>query len=617
VKYKVKGDKKFRVIEQPAEYWDSSRQAMDTLTMGGATKGGAALTALLDATVNAIGGRGFDYSNQYNENLADLRAAQAQYNQDSPVMARVGDAGGLALGVARLPVVGKGILGALLTGAGYGAAGGALQDAESIPERLQNTATGGGAGALIGGGGYAAGKAVGWGLDKAGKAIKNITLPPETRAAGEIAAMADDRFGPFNAMSMDREIAKLGPDAVRVDVLGEPGRAVARRAANVNPGARETIETFAQARKANQNTRLVADVQKAGGVPQGSRKTVEELQQEAYKAVRPQISAAYDTARQAGADVPLEFFQDVLTTPVGKKAFDQASENVATRIATRGEGGGNLAVLDETKRILDKLATKAYRESDPMADVYSDLAKHLRSQMDVLLDGNEYAAARALRQKAYKAEEAFQLGEELGQRNVPMDAPKRAAKVEPDNAKNVAAAYAQTKTQRLLNNNNSEAAMTEFATPSGREASKAALGVKATDIDAAIEREKLFNALNKTLGNSTTARQLIEAGGAGVAGAGFGGYLSDYDPFTMGVTGVLSALARRTAPKVGQQITSRTQMRVAPETARLLTSKGALPSAQLVGPNVLERLSKVEAEALMRALLLELQKNNPQTNLAQ
>jgi len=604
--------------EAPKAYWDSSSQAMDTLTMGGTTKGGAAMTALLDATLNAIKGEGFDYSNQYNENLAALREAQARYNEESPVMARIGDAGGLALGAARLPVVaGRGVLGAIATGLGYGAAGGALEDANSLSERATNTLKGGAAGGLIGAGGYGAGKAVAWGLDKAGRAIKNITLPPETRAAGEIASMADDRFGPNSAMLMDRELARLGPDAVRVDVLGEQGLAAARRAANVNPAARETLETFAQARKTNQNARLVADVQNAGGVPKGSRKTVEELQQDAYKAVRPQISAAYEAAREAGKDVPLDFFQDVLNTPVGKAAFEQASENVATRTAIRGEGGGNLAILDETKRILDKKATKAYRESDAMADVYSDLSKHLRSQMDVLLNANEYAAARGLRQKAYKAEEAFQLGEELGQRNVPMDAPGRAAKVEPDNAKNVAAAYAQTKAQRLLNNNNTEAAMTEFATPSGREASKAALGQKAADIDAAIEREKLFNALNKALGNSTTARQLIEAGGAGVAGAGLGGYLSDYDPFTMGVTGVLSALARRTAPKIGQQITSRTQMRVAPESARLLTGRGALPSAQLVGPNVLERLSKVEAEAMMKALLLELQKNNPQTNRAQ
>ena len=85
----------------------------------------------------------------------------------------------------------------------------------------------------------------------------------------------------------------------------------------------------------------------------------------------------------------------------------------------------------------------------------------------------------------------------------------------------------------------------------------------------------------------------------------------------MGVTGILSALARKTGPKLAQKITSEMQMKSAPELARLLVGKGALPSAEVIGPNVLERLSKVEAESLMKALLLELQKNNPQTNLAQ
>lgn len=613
--------------EAPKEYWDSSRQAVDTLTMGGSTKGGAAITALLDAAINAATGNGFDYSNQYDENLAALRAAQAQYNKDSPVMARVGDAGGLALGVARLPVIGvtkgpaalRGILGALSTGGAYGAAGGALEDANSIPERLKNTATGAGAGALIGGGGYGAGKAVGWGLDKAGKAIKNLTLPPTTRAASEVAAAADDRFGAYNAMTMDRELARLGPDSVRVDVLGETGRASARKAANVSPAARDTLETFATARKGNQNVRLAGDVQTAGGVPQGSRLTVEELQREAYKKAKPQIDAAYTAARKAGAEIPFDLFDNIITTPVGAPVFREALDIVTSRAARNPSAGGNLAVLDETKRLLDGKATQAFRAGDPMGSVYAETAEALRQAVDDFLakGGDQYAQARALRQAAYKSEEAFNIGEQLAQRNVPLNVSKIAKGVDAKNAPNMAAAYAQTKAQRLLNNANTEGALTEFVTPMGREATKAAVGKKSTVLDAAVEREKLFNQLNKALGNSTTARQLIEAGGAGVAGAGIGGYLSDYDPFTMGVTGILSALARKTGPKLAQKITSEMQMKSAPELARLLIGKGVLPSAEVVGPNVLERLSKVEAEGLMKAILLELQKNNPQTNLAQ
>ena len=386
----------------------------------------------------------------------------------------------------------------------------------------------------------------------------------------------------------------------------------------MSPIAREQIETFATARKGNQNVRLAGDVQKAGGVEQGSRKTVEELQKDAYNKVRPTISAAYNDARAAGADVPFEYFADVLNTPVGKKAFEQASENVATRMATRGEGGGNLAILDETQRILSKMASKGYRESDHMADVYSDLAKHLKAQMDVLLDGNQYSTARGLRQQAYKAEEAFKLGEELGQRNVPMNLPKAAAKVEHQNAPNVAAAYAQTKAQRLLNNANTEGALTEFVTPMGRDASKGALGEKGVKVlDQAVEREKLFNLLNKALGNSTTTRQLAEIGGAGLTGGAIGGYLSDYDPATMTIMGVLSALARKTGPKMAQKMTSARQQKVAPELAKLLTSKGALPQGRVPATTRLEKLSRVNAEALVKGLMLELQKTNPQTNRAQ
>lgn len=609
---------RFKGPQNREAYWDSSREGMDTLTMGGSTKGSAAVGALVDAAIGAVRGEGFNYSDAYNQNLSDLRAAQAKYGQEHPYRALAGNVGGTAIGIAKLPMIGSGLSGVLKTGAGYGAVGGALEDANSVWDRISNAIWGAGTGAAITGTAYGGGKAIGYGLDTAGKAIKNMRLPPDIRAAGEIADVADARFGPNAAHVMDFEIAKYGPEAVRVDVLGEQGRAVARQAANVSPVAREQIETFAAARKGNQNVRLVSDVQKAGGVEQGSRKTVEELQKDAYDKVRPTISAAYNAAREAGADVPFEYFADVLNTPVGKKAFEQASENVATRMATRGEGGGNLAVLDETQRILSKMANKGYRESDHMADVYADLSKHLKAQMDVLLDGNQYAAARGLRQGAYKAEEAFKLGEELGQRNVPMNLPKAVAKVEPQNAPNVAAAWAQTKAQRLLNNANTEGALTEFVTPMGRDASKAALGDKGVKVlDQAVEREKLFNLLNKALGNSTTARQMAEIGGAGLTGGAIGGYLSDYDPATMTIMGVLSALARKTGPKMAQKMTSAAQQKTAPELAKLLTGKGALPQGRVPATTRLEKLSRVNAESLVKGLMLELQKTNPQTNRAQ
>lgn len=827
------GKSRFKGPEVKPAYWDSSRQGMDTLTMEASTKGSAAVGALVDAAIGAASGDGFNYSDAYDQNLAALRAAKARYEEEHPYRAAAGDVGGLAIGIAKLPMIGRGVFGVLKTGAAYGAGGGALEDADSMWERISNAIWGAGTGAAITGTAYGGGKAIGYGLDKAGKAIKNMRLPPDIRAAGEIADIADTRFGPNAAHVMDREIAKYGPEAVRADVLGEQGRAAARQAANVSPVAREQIETFAAARKGNQNVRLAGDVQKAGGVEQGSRKTVEELQKEAYDKVRPEINAAYTAMREAGYDLPTAPFDDILSTPMGRAAKAQALKSVRNRYFdepsrdlggvspaaakavspasvanravktmtaplgprpakpadlldyVRGKGGvadfkgelraldakqvkglvketgmsldqmrelaaregyldykfgtadravaestvgdfldalddnlrgrpvfaaadvfeadrwlgfkdaqagraeiweaakriadeaggrsinddvlknavqrviergddpaaaleaaafadfvqfgaepqavpggifekvsrnySNAAYLDEIKRALDDVTGGAKRAGlNNKADQASNLSKALRRRMDDLMQGNEYAAARGLREQAYKAEEAFKLGEELGQRNVPMNLPKAVAKVEPQNAPNVAAAYAQTKAQRLLNNANTEGALTEFVTPMGRDASKAALGDKGVKVlDQAVEREKLFNLLNKALGNSTTARQLAEIGGAGLTGGAIGGYLSDYDPATMTIMGVLSALARKTGPKMAQRMTSAAQQKTAPELAKLLTSRGLLPEGRVPPKNVLEKLSKTDAEALVKGLLLELQKTNPQTNRAQ
>jgi hypothetical protein len=532
----------------------------------------------------------------------------AERARTEEAMARAGTAGtaanivgGVMTGSA-LPSIGRGLSGSVGTGALYGGIDGALRDSDSWGEWAGNTIGGAGMGAGFGAGAHG----VVSGIGKAGEVWRGYKQSPENRAIMQIGKAADDRFGAYNAHTMDHRVNNLGPEAARVDALGERGYGMARQSANINPEARETITDFAVNRRADQNVRLTRDVQFAGGTS-GSTASVDQMRRAAYEQARPAIGAAYNEARVMGSEIPFSAFDDILTHPAVTDALDKARENVAYR-ERMGQPGGNLAVLDETKRLLDSHASNY---SDPNRGIYAELAEGLRTRTDQLLMGPEYATARGLREDAFRADESFDLGARLGQRNVPIEVPAAAGNVRPHHQQNMAAAYAQTKAGRLLNNNNTAGALTEFVTPQGRRASAAALGPRGPGFNQAVDREAIYGRLNNALGNSTTARQLIEAGDMG-QGAGALSYGIGMDPVTAVGIGGITQLAQKFGPMLSKAIATKRQKETAEPLADLLIGRGSLPSLNPLRKNRLENFAEgLDPMTAAKALVLGL---GPDTN---
>lgn len=601
-------------------YWGTSATAMDTFTGGLQSKLNAAGGGLIDATVGAIQGDGWNFSDNYDRHLAEQRAQQQQFETAHPGKAALGQGAGMALAVTSLPVFGKGFTGAVKTGAGYGAVTGAGADAESIPERLYNTGKGALVGGTIGAGGYGAGVAAGKGMTTVGRAWQGMRADPQTRAVTRVAQTIEDKYGPQASHLLQRDLADLGPDAMLLDVLGEQGLATGRSAANINPNARETLETSLLGRKAGQNERVVSDIEKAAGLKQGNRASVETMKTKAYDAVRPHINRAYEKARAAGQDIPLDYFSDVLNSPLGEDAFKSAVTSLRNRMAVSGDkAGGNLAVIDEMKKILDSKAEMARRAGDnATADVAGTMAKHLRSQMDALLTGDEYLLARTLRKQAYDVDEAFDAGAALAGRPT-FDALAAAKKAAPANQKALAAAYASKQGENLLNRGATEGALGSMSTPAGQEAYRVALGKNSGLVDKALAREKNFNKVARALtGNSTTARQLAEMGASGV-GAAATTMAMGYDATTGGVAGLMAAILRKGGPALATKIATSSQREAAPIIAELLTGRGQLPARGIAKPGTLEKLSKADRNKLAKALLTFTQSGqnaSPQTNFA-
>lgn len=475
-------------------------------------------------------------------------------------------------------------------GAGYGGltAGGNDQD---IAEGAALGLVGGALGNVAGEGLSALGQ-------KASRAYRLARATPEERAAGQVYDAAQ-RIGAPEAMA---RINELGPEAMALDALGKRGTALARKASNLSPEARETLDAAVLGRKAGQNTRLASDIEAASGLPAGNRTDVGELKSAAYKKAAPAINEAYEAARAAGADLPRTPFQEILDTPMGARAYEDAAESLLNRNATQGfKANSELARLDETKRILDSKASAAYRAGDNnTGEQASSLAKLLRERMDDSIAGEEYAAARGLRREAYQTDASFDLGEQLAGRNIPLGLPGQAAKV--SNPEAMRQAYGASLAQRILNGNATDGALNALSTPMAKEAATAVLGDNAPTLANALARERAFNmAARDVTGNSTTARQVAEMLGTGT-GVGGAAMLFGYDPTTSGLAGFLAGAMKRGAPALARKVATEAEKKAAPHLAEILTRR-ALPTSRPIPEGALERLSKSKRDALVRMIM--------------
>lgn len=257
-----------------SNYWSTMDQGLDTLTMGGSTKLGAAGGSIVDSLFGMARGEGFNYSENYNKNLERLRANQAAYNEENPVRTAAGNAAGVALGVTSLPTFGKGLMGAAGTGAGYGGAGGALQDADTVEDRAWNTAKGVGFGGLLGGTVYGAAKGIS-SLLGAGKTAPPPTAEKWHETASDLYKAADNGFGTGGVSVED------------VNNLANKFDEIAGKAGEDNPFGpiankpyQQTIDTVQQFRK------IAGDIA-AGNTSQPNYSHLEQLRQ----SIRAQASS--------------------------------------------------------------------------------------------------------------------------------------------------------------------------------------------------------------------------------------------------------------------------------------------------------------------------------------
>lgn len=525
----------------------------------------------------ALAGEG-DATKRYQEAVERERELTRAAKEQQPGAYTAGEIGGAvaipAGGLLRAPT----LFGRALRGAGVGAGFGALSGAgegETLPDRAVKGATGGAVGAGVGAiapplveGAVKLGSVA---ISKPANFMRSVINPQGTadRAVGR-AFIESARADPQAVNRLTAADLGQGGPGVVMDVLGEPGRRLAKSASNISGEARHVLDDTLNPRFEEQVPRLAGWLRSTFHYPDVH------AQEEAIKATAKTVNNPnYARARRDGiGGIWDQELAEISQAPPVQDAVKAAIKQTQTKSApdvSQGlaavtarwhspKGGPTLEFWDLVKRQLDQeinVAKRAGRNED-VADLTS-VKNTIVGKLDAAVPS--YAMARQGAAYFFGAENALEAGQKYVTETFANPGTRRAlAEMSPTERQlfqdGFVSRYIEVLSKipdranmvRRIHNN-----------PADREKFTIVLGPqRANELEAMLRVENIMQqGLQAVQGNSTTAAQLL---GAGLAGATGGGFLG-FDPTASGV-----ALAFATAGKKG------IDQRVANRVAELLTS---------------------------------------------
>lgn len=516
------------------------------------------------------------------KDLADAVAAHPNATLLGEIGGAIATPGGALLRGATLPAR---MLSGAVAGAAYGGVSGAGAGT-TASDRL----TQGASGAALGAVGGAAAPPLAAGLATIGGAVARPLInavrglsDPEGEAARRVAtAISRDatvgRPGLSNADFTGAQQAGL--PVANIDLGGETTRALARSAANTSPEGRAALQRLADDRFEGQSdraSRFLSNI--IGGAPD-TEATREAIKASAMRANRPAYARAYQEGSNGLWSPELE---RLTSSPDIVSAMSDAATKGKSRAVAEGFGGFNPGVTfdngilnfrrgpngvpsypdlqfwDYTKRALDDKAGAARRAGrNSEAAVLTNLSQQLRGELDRLVPS--YSTARAGAAAHFGAENALDAGAHYVRSNMTAaEGARGLARMSPVEK----AMFRRGFVAQLINdiNNTRDRANVLLKigqSPQAREKLETALGPRGYRMmDAYLTVEHAMDALRGSLGNSTTARQLVELGLAGGAGYELSG--GDLLHGGAGATaGVLAAfLTRRAGARIDQRVAQR------------------------------------------------------------
>lgn len=532
--------------------------------------------------------------------------------------------GATATGAKLLGMTGK-TLGARVGASALSGAGISAADQAARGGDLKNI----GASALIGGGiggaipvvGSGLNAATGYALSKAAPTVNAILNPAKEASRRVGTALERDLAANPSAVlnAADEAMAKqAGIPLTNADRGGEVTRALSRSVANQSPESRQAIEKLSSDRFASQSVRASDFMKRIAGNQADDLAFRDNVDKMARMTNKPAYDAAYNAP--AAQQVYTPGIQELMQSPTFQNAVKTVPERSADRGAVQGfkrianpfklnskgdyvlqqKGDGtliapNLKFWDQVKQNLDSEIGIAQRAGDkPRVSDLMGLKTKLVDELDGLVP--QYQKARAGAAAFFGQDNAVDAGKAFA-RNLEgnPEAARAIAKFSPKEREAFAVGHASELVDMIKRSGDRMNVINSiFKNQARREQLSMVYGPeKAAHIEAYVRVEDLADRLRGALGNSTTARQLVEMGlGAGGGYAMSGG---DWQAATAGAA--LAAGVRYGSGKIEADVMQRM--------AALLTSDnlGALKMAvEIAGRNpkymvALEKLGTVLAPA--------------------
>ncbi|OAP40356.1 hypothetical protein AU381_00055 [Sinorhizobium glycinis] len=554
--------------------------------LGGVERAAAGISSLID---------GEDYATNLEQGQRTVQAAQ-EANPGSRLagsvagnVAAFGALGSTAAGARALGITGPNLLSragaSALSSGGISAADTAVRGGNAADVINSGVIGGaiGGAVPVVGAGVRGVLGAVG---EKVAPAARAVLRPAEEASRRVGVAVKRDRLAGDVLNSTDEAVARsTGVPLLNVDRGGETTRALARSVSNQAPEARQVITKVADDRFATQGNRAVDVIRRVAGGSVDDIGYQDAIRTAARRANKPAYDAAYASPNAQQVFTPR--IQQLMQSPSFRRAIDTVPRKSADRGAITGakeipnpftqnsqgqyvlkqKADGTLVTpslefWDHVQRNLRSASEKAARAGDTTtASEIGALRTALNNELDTAVP--TFKNARQGAAAFFGADDAVEAGKKFaGTPRLVPEAQKAYAKFTPAEKAAFQTGYASELIDRIkAAGDRTNVINSVFKSQASRESLELVFGPqKAKALEAYVRVEDIADRLRGAMGNSTTARQLVELG----LGAG-GGYAISGGDLTGAVIGGL-------AVKGGRALQSRAENQVMQAVAKMLTS---------------------------------------------
>lgn len=213
---------------------------------------------------------------------------------------------------------------------------------------------------------------------------------------------------------LTREADRLGPDAMPLNLGGQPTLRVARAAKTSSPGSEELLNEAFNAQAGRMTPRMVADIDAAAGSSTPFRQAFDKGQ----AARDAEATTLYGDAAEAakawtgGIGAPTDELKAVMQVPIVRDLMTKIRDKAA-------QAGEDLSPLDVAQRVKQELAKMARAVADDPGSSKTDITKLAGRFQAALRDANpKFALADDAYAAASGVQDAMELGRHFMKRGI-------------------------------------------------------------------------------------------------------------------------------------------------------------------------------------------------------